>query len=63
MITLLANGQYKVLTEDVYKHLPTCEVAAEGRQMFFKSEGIYHKKYVCIATNPFNKGIPGPNNE
>lgn len=52
LVTLLSDGQYKVTTEKAFDYYPSCQISAEGRQLFLTAEGIHHKQYVCIAKNP-----------
>ncbi len=56
LVTLLSNGEYKVITEKSFDYYPSCQISAEGRQLFLTAEGIHHKQYVCIAMNPYTKG-------
>ena len=55
LVTAQADGNIAVTMEDRFDYKPSCQIAAEGRQLFLTAEGIHHKQYVCIAMNPYTK--------
>ena len=53
LVTAQADGNIAVTMEDRFDYKPSCQIAAEGRQMFLTAEQEYHKGYICVQ-EPIN---------
>ena len=52
LITATQSGIFTVELKDTFNYKPSCQIAAEGRQLFLTAEYIDHKKYTCVALHP-----------
>jgi len=48
LVTAQADGTFKVTQEDRFDYKPSCQIAAEGRQLFLTGAHEYHKGYICV---------------
>ncbi len=49
LVTAEADGTFSVTEEARYDYKPSCQMAAEGRQMFLTGSYEYHKGYICVG--------------
>ena len=49
MVTAEVDGTFSVTEEQRYDYKPSCQMAAEGRQMFLTGAYEYHKGYICVG--------------
>ena len=45
------DATFDVHVQDSFDYLPSCRIAAEGRQMYLTAEGNYADRYVCVMQN------------
>ncbi|MBR19790.1 MAG: hypothetical protein CMA64_06555 [Euryarchaeota archaeon] len=52
LVSALADGTFE--TEEVasFDYKPSCQIAAEGRQLYKTGERIDYQQYLCIAPFP-----------
>jgi len=48
LVTLHIDNNISTEIHDRYNYKPTCQIAAEGRQMLLTGKGVFNKTYVCI---------------
>ncbi len=45
------DATFNVDVVDSFDYLPSCRIAAEGRQMYLTAEGNYADRYTCVQQN------------
>ena len=48
LVTAHADGNIAVTAEQRFDYKPSCQIAAEGRQMFLTAAQEYDKGYICV---------------
>tara|TARA_B100000902_G_scaffold381589_1_gene418280 strand:- start:862 stop:1053 length:192 start_codon:yes stop_codon:yes gene_type:complete len=48
LVTLHASGEITTTKEDRYDYLPSCQIAAESRQIYLTGNYEENKKYICL---------------
>ena len=49
LVTLNVDGTLITEKHDKWNYKPSCQIAAEARQMYLTAAHEYHKGYICIA--------------
>ena len=48
LVTAQADRNIAVTLEDRFDYKPSCQIAAEGRQLFLTGAREYNKGYICV---------------